>query len=43
VIGDTLCLAGTEQTCFDVWRKGPNIQMFAGENESEGTLAGVLQ
>ncbi|MFM2445394.1 MAG: hypothetical protein RJB09_2580 [Pseudomonadota bacterium] len=43
VIGDTLCLAGTEQTCFDVWRKGRNIQMFGGANESEGTLAGVLQ
>jgi hypothetical protein len=43
VIGDTLCLAGTEQTCFDVWRKGRNIQMFGGVNESEGTLAGVLQ
>ena len=43
VIGNTLCLDGAEQTCFDVWRKGRNIQMFGGANESEGTLAGVLQ
>jgi hypothetical protein len=43
VTGDTLCLSGAEQVCFDVWRKGRNIQMFGGANESEGALAGVLQ
>jgi hypothetical protein len=43
VVADTLCLAGAEQTCFDVWQKGREIQMFGGENESEGSLTGVLQ
>jgi hypothetical protein len=43
IVGDTLCLSGAEQTCFDVWQKGREIQMFAGENESEGTRTGVLQ
>ena len=43
VVNDTLCLAGAEQICFDVWQKGREIQMFGGENESEGALAGVLQ
>jgi hypothetical protein len=41
VEGDTLCLTGPEQTCFDVWRKGREIQMFAGENDF--SLAGALQ
>src|SRR4051812_49077520 len=43
VSGDTLCLAGAGQTCFDVWRKGREIQMFTGEDEGEGALTGVLQ
>ncbi len=43
VVADTLCLSGAEQTCFDVWQKGREIQMFGGENESEGSLTGVLQ
>jgi hypothetical protein len=43
VVADTLCLSGAEQTCFDVWRKGREIQMFAGENEGQGALTGVLQ
>lgn len=41
VIDDTLCLSGAEQTCFDVWQKGRDIQMFAGDNDF--SLAGVLQ
>ncbi|MDB5641571.1 MAG: hypothetical protein JWN07_888 [Hyphomicrobiales bacterium] len=43
VANNTLCLEGAEQTCFDVWRKGREIQMFAGEDEGEGSLSGVLQ
>lgn len=43
IVADTLCLSGAEQTCFDVWQKGREIQMFAGENESEGSRTGVLQ
>src|SRR3954449_10531147 len=43
VVNDTLCLSGAEQTCFDVWRKGREIQMFAGEDEGQGSLTGVVQ
>jgi hypothetical protein len=43
VVDDTLCLSGAQQTCFDVWQKGREIQMFAGEDEGEGSLTGVLQ
>lgn len=43
VEGDTLCLQGAQRACYDVWLKGRSVQMFAGENESEGTLTGVLQ
>ena len=43
VVANTLCLSGAEQTCFDVWQKGKEIQMFAGEDEGQGSLTGVLQ
>ena len=36
-------LQGAERACYDVWMKGRSVQMFAGENESEGSLMGVLQ
>jgi hypothetical protein len=43
VEADALCLQGAERACYDVWIKGRSVQMFAGENESEGSMIGVLQ
>ena len=43
VEADTLCLQGAERACYDVWIKGRSVQMFAGENESDRSIIGVLQ